>query len=170
MEYGTKINEDYAIINQHQANDSYVKYVAYDQTDCGTRKFFSKKHINLISSKVTQLLMGVDHKNRPIIVPDTTIESVMSSVFNSYIPEDTGIIHNKIVSSNKPYSCTQQLTDQVIEIIVNDVKNNLGMEECNRKLSIWDSILGDFNKHGLMPHSHIKLNNRKPPLQFNMNY
>ena len=159
MEYGTPIN------------DNYIKYVGYEQTDCGTKKFFSAENVRLISRKVTQLLMGVDPQNRPIIVPDETIGGVMSAVVSTFIPQNTGDIYSRfIIASNEPYSCTQDMTDQVIEIIVNDVKNNLGMEQCNRTLSIWDSILGDFNKHGLMPHPPIKINNRKPPTQFNMNY
>jgi hypothetical protein len=52
-----------------------------------------------------------------------------------------------------------------------DVKGNLGMDDNNSKLTIWTTVLGDFNEHGLQSHPKIKLREKRPaPLQFNMNY
>ena len=45
------------------------------------------------------------------------------------------------------------------------------MEENNRKLTIWTTVYGDFNQHGLQQHSKIKVRNKRPnPMEFNMNY
>jgi hypothetical protein len=63
------------------------------------------------------------------------------------------------------------MNDQVINIITTDVKNNLEAEQCNSKLSIWTTVLGDFNEHGLRQHGPIKLKERRPTtMLFNMNY
>ena len=160
MEYATPIN------------DMYMKHVAYDQTNDDTNELFSPENIKLISKKVTQLLMGVDPQNRPIIVPDKTIGSVLSSVFGTFVPQNVGDINSRYIlpCSDEHCSNNQAIIDQAIEIIVSDVRNNLGIEQCNKSLSIWDSVLGDFNRHGLMPHSQIKINHNKLPTQFNMMY
>ena len=158
MEYATPINE------------MYIKHAAYDPIN-DDDELFSPENIKLISRKVTQLLMGVDPKNRPIIVPDKTIGSVLSSVFSTFVPQNIGDINSRfILPCNEPCSNNQAIIDQAIEIIVSDVRNNLGVEQCNETLSIWDSVLGDFNRHGLMPHPQIKINNNKLPTQFNMMY
>ena len=36
------------------------------------------------------------------------------------------------------------------------------MEENNKKLTIWTTVFGDFNSHGLRSHAPIKLRERKP--------
>ena len=63
------------------------------------------------------------------------------------------------------------MMDEVINIITTDVKVNLGMEENNAKLTVWTTVLEDFNEHGLRSHSKIKLRENRPqPMMFNMNY
>jgi len=65
----------------------------------------------------------------------------------------------------------QDMIQQTIEIITSEVKNNLEMEENNRKLTVWTTVLGDFNEQGLRSHPEIKIRQKRPtPMQFNMNY
>lgn len=171
MEYATGICGEIC-------NDQYIKHVGYTDHICDsfcepscTRRFYSQSNINKISRKITELLMGVDKNNRPIIVPDKTICSVMSAVYQSFRPE-TGDIHSRyIVPKERDQNYVQRMIDEVINIITTNVKDSLGMEECNKKLSIWTTVLGDFNKHGLKSHSKIKLRENRPmPMMFNMNY
>jgi hypothetical protein len=172
MEYATEIMSPVC-------DDNYIKHVGYSQHICDDacgesciQKFFSQKNINKISCKITELLQGVDKNNRPIIVPDKTICSVMNSVNNNFRPE-TGDIYSRYTISpiTKNQNLIQQMMDQVINIIVTDVKVNLGMEECNSKLTIWTTILGDFNNHGLRSHPPIKIREKRTqPMMFNMNY
>lgn len=171
MEYATNICGEVC-------NDSFIKYVGYSDHMCGSecgescvRQLFSKSNIKKISYKITELLMGVNKDNRPIIVPDKTICSVMSSVYSNFRPE-TGDIHTRyIVPKAREQNYTQRMMDEVINIITSHVRTSLGMEECNRNLSIWTTVLGDFNKHGLQSHSKIKLRERRPdPMMFNMHY
>jgi hypothetical protein len=161
-----------------KCNDQYIKHVGYSDHICGEkcgpscmRSFYSKKNIQQISCKITELLMGVDKNNRPIVVPDKTICSVMSAVYENFRPETGDIYTRYNIPKARGQNYVQRMIDEVINIITTDVKNNLGMEECNRNLSIWTTVLGDFNEHGLQSHSKIKLRENRPmPMQFFMNY
>lgn len=167
MEYGTLIGN-----NQH-CNDNYTQHVLYTEHDnyC-IKKLFGAQTRRTISSKITELLAGVDPQNRPIIVPDKTICSVLDSVYNNFRPA-TGDIYARynIPSGVNPENYLQSIVDQTIEIIVSDVKNNMLMEQNNSNMSVWTTVLGDFNEHGLQQHPKIKVRNKRPtPMQFHMRY
>jgi hypothetical protein len=160
-------------------NDQFIKHVGYKEhicsQQCGSllcpRQFYSKENIKIISEKITQLLMGVNKDNRPIIVPDKTIYSVMSSVYENFRPETGDIFTRYIVPKSRSIGYIQNMTDKVINIIVTNVRVTLETEENNSKLTVWTTVLGDFNEHGLRSHSKIKLREKRPqPLMFNMNY
>lgn len=150
---------------------NYIKNVGYTESNPGVSAYFSPSTLRIISSKITELLMGVDPLNRPIIVPDSTIAKVMSDIYESFRPETSDIHTRYVVSRGTSDSYVQQMIDQVIEVITSDVRNNLGMEQTNRKLSAWTTILGTFNDNLLRSHPPIKIRNRHPTYgQFNMNY
>lgn len=164
MEYGISIDNS-------SRDLSYVRHVGYQESNDCIRSFFNPSTVKTISSKVTQLLQGVDPYNRPIIVPDKTIANVMDSVYNNFRPETGDMYARYNIPGNSEDNYIQKMIDETIEIIVSDVKNNIGMEECNRKLSVWTTVLGDFNDKGLRSHPQIKLRKKRPtPMQFNMNY
>ena len=173
MEYGKKIyGGDCGPIAPAVVNDSFIKHVGYEESNLCIKKYYSQNTIDTISHKITQLLQGVDPKNRRIIVPDKTISSIMNAVKSDYRPP-IGDIHSRYIvpSGINSESYVQNMIDEVIEIITSDVRNNVGMEEANSKLSIWTTVYGDFNKHGLQAHAPIKIRNKRPtPMQFNMNY
>lgn len=166
MQYGTEICQDAFCDN------NYVKHVGYKQNNECIKKYYSIETLKTISHKITELLQGVDPNNRPIIVPNKTICSVMSDIYNSYRPP-TGDIYTRYIvpSGTTSESYVQNMIDQVIEVITSDVKNNLGMEECNKNLTIWNTVYGDFNLNGLRQHPPIKIRNKHPQqMAFNMNY
>lgn len=174
MEYGELID---SIISESKydtsiCSDLYTKHVGFSDNNPCYASFFSAGTIRTISKKITQLLQGVDPKNRPIIVPDNLIINIMNSIYTNYRPI-TGDIYSRY---NIPNGATVQsyvtdMIDQVIEVIVSDVKANLGMEQANSSLSIWTTVLGDFNEKGLRAYAPIKVLNKRPnPFQFNMNY
>ena len=171
MEHGTEIYGE-------KCNDQFIKHVGYNDHTCGPycgqscmQSFFSKKNIEKMSSKITELLMGVNKDNRPIIVPDITICSVMSAVNENFRPETGDIYGRYNIPKARESNYVQTMIDEVINIITTDVKINLGMDECNQNLSVWTTVLGDFNAHNLRSHSKIKLRERRPqPLAFQMNY
>ena len=163
MEYATEICGEIC-------NDQFIKHVGYIDNIC-IKNLYSKGNINKISCKITELLMGVNKDNRPIIVPDKTICSVMSAVYENFTPETGDIYSRYNIPKAQETDYIQRIIDEVINIITADVKVNIGMEECNKNLSIWTTVLGDFNLHNLRSHSKIKLRERRPqPMAFQMNY
>ena len=167
MEYATEIY-----------NDQFIKHVGFSDHQCGDscglgciQKLFSKQSIDRISSKITELLQGVDKNNRPIVIPHKTIASVLSAVYENFRPETGDIYGRYNIPKAGGGNYTSRMIDETINIITTDVKVNLGMEKCNENLSIWTTVLGDFNKHGLRQHPPIKLRERRPqPMAFQMNY
>jgi hypothetical protein len=165
MEYATEICGPIC-------DDNYIKHVGYKESNPCIRQYFDVSTVRTISKKVTELTLGVDPQNRPIVVPSSTICNVMSDIYESYRPS-TGDIYSRYIvpSGTTSESYVQNMIDQVIEVIVSDIRNNLEMEENNRKLSVWSTVYGDFNDQGLRQHPPIKVRNRHPAYgQFNMNY
>ena len=86
MENGKLISDDGLINNGEPlvCNDSFMRHVGYtESTDC-IRRLYNPKNIKNMSKTITNLLTGVDPQNRPIIVPDSTICSVISDIYDSY--------------------------------------------------------------------------------------
>ena len=164
MEYGTEIKCGEVM------NDSYVRFVGF-QSSVDLNYYFSKENVKIISNEITELLKGVDPDNRPIIVPDRTILNILDGVYNTYRPPTGDIYGRYNVPTGDNTGYLQDMIMQTIEIITSDVKNNLEMDENNRKLTVWTTVLGDFNEKGLRSHSDIKIRQKRPtPMQFNMNY
>lgn len=173
MEYGKPIECDLGISREcpEKCDDNYQRFVGYEQYNECIRKLFAPKTIDKLSRKITQLLQGVDPKGRPIIVPNRRICTVLSSVYNGYRPPTGDIYSRYIVPNNEQTDMVQSILDQTVEIITENVRNNLGIEENNSKLSAWVQVYGDFNPHGLRRYSPIKLKRRRATrMQFNMNY
>ena len=169
MEFGSIIQTPKLV-----GSDLETKYVGFNDFDLCLRQFFSQNTIDIISHKITQLLMGVDPQNRPIIVPDRQIGFVMDSVYKNFTPYNAGDIYTRydIPSGSNTQSYLQNMVDQVIEIIYSDVKNNLEIEQNNAKLSIWTTVLGEgMNQHQLRSFAPIKTRLKRPaPMQFFQNY
>ena len=77
------------------------------------------------------------------------------------------------------YSLNQRYDTDYVQKIMNHTQetvysyyiSNAKRLECNKSLSVWDSVLGDFNKNGLRAHPPIKLNNKRNlDMNFNMRY
>lgn len=174
MENGKLISDDGLIDNGEPlvCNDSFMRHVGYkENTDC-IRRLYNPKNIKTMSKNITKLLTGVDPQNRHIVVPNSTICSVMSDIYDSYRPA-TGDIFSRytIPTENNFDSYVQEIITQTIEVITSDVRNNLETEENNRKLTIWTTVYGDFNAHQLRQHAPIKVLNKRPnPMEFHMRY
>lgn len=161
MEYAVDIFESVPSYVNH-----YVGFIEHTcDTRCGNtciKSLFSRNSLKCISFKITALLSGVGTDNRPIIVPDATISGILSEVYTNFRP-----INSAVTS----VSYNDVIITETINIIVADVRNNLEIEEINSKLTIWTTVLGDFNEHGLRSHPIIKLREKRPmPMMFNMNY
>jgi hypothetical protein len=167
MEYATEICND-AVLD----SNSY-KYIGWQGTESNRSNYnslFDINNLTQIQKKITELLRGVDPKGRPIIVPIKTISSVLSECYQSNSPV-VGDIHSRfIIEGESTRNDCVEIVDRTIQIIVSQIRNEIETVENNNKLTIWNSLYGDFNKHGLRGHSGIKLNKRRPSLGFYWNY
>jgi len=154
-----------------QYNDNYIRYIGFDETNACAQELFSPGTISMISKKITQLLIGVHPENRPIVVPIRTITSVISNIYDNYRPQTGDIYGRYNIPSQKQQSDVQTIIDRTIEIITSQIRNDYTILKNNSKLTIWNTVYGDFNEGGLRQHSPIKINNRRPnPMEFHMRY
>lgn len=110
-------------------------------------RYFSEQHISLVSNKVTQLLTGIHPDGLKIIVSNENIQSVMYNVYN-----------------NNRWN-VRDMTDEVIEVIYNQIKNEFDTIKTNNKLNKWNIYFDGVN--GIRQHAPLKLReNRVAPMQF----
>jgi hypothetical protein len=85
---------------------------------------------------------------------------------------DIGAIYSKDTIPNiEERNDIRNFINQTITIVVSAIRDEIEMTENNKKLSIWDTVLGDFYSQGLRQHPPIKLRNKHPQyMAFNMNY
>lgn len=150
---------------------NYLRHPGWDEFNECFRQLYSKDTIKTISKKVTELTRGVDKLNRPIIVPDMRICEVIDGVYQGFRPPTGDIYSRYIVPNDQQASMVQNIIDQTIEVITNHIRNEIGIEQENQKLSAWVQVYGDFNTHGLRQFPPIKIKERHANyMQFNMNY
>ena len=169
MEYAVSIDPAF----QKKCPKEYLKYVGYNTQNQYTSLLFKPEVVDYISKQVTRYLAAkrVEPSGRPIIVPDTPSCHVLSSVYDAYQPNTGDIMTRYVIEPAKPDNYVKNIVDQTIEIIVSNVADNLEIDANNEKLTIWTTVLGNFNPHGLLSHSKIKVNDRHPNFgEFNMNY
>ena len=143
----------------HYQNLSHVGY--YQTSNESTDILSSPEILNYISEKITHILSKLEIVENTIIVPTNRIAQVMDEVYTSFRP-NVGSIYNRYhIPNDEPTNYIKKIIDETISIIVSDVSNHFEMEKANSKLSIWDTVLGDFNRHGLRSHPEIKLLNRR---------
>ena len=168
MEYAQSVYND-----ELPCDDNFTRYVGYsygdDQSAYCIKKYYSHETRQIISHKVTELLEGVHPQGKKIVVTDSDICKTMSTIQNNYRPS-VGDIYSRYIIPSKPENYVRDMIDQVIEAIVSQAKTQYITEECNRKLTVWTTVLGDFNAEGLRSHSQLKIREDSIPMLFNMNY
>lgn len=158
------------------ADENGMRFVGWKNNDLITGcidEYYSPKTVEIIQNKITELTMGIDPYDRPIIVPQNTIISVMNEVQLKNRPKTGDIYTRYIIPDPSPHNVVQEMIDKVIQIIYSDIKANIGMAVNNSKLSIWSIQYGEGNIAGLqaVPRGFAKINHRRnTKALFNMNY
>ncbi len=157
---------DFINPSQYIGLDAQVSY------DTLSLRLYTKKSVTFIQKKVSEYLIGVDSKNRTIIPSEKIVISVIFCIKKNYRPKEIGDIYGRFLVIDDNYrNDYDAIIDQAISILVRNISTELGMEEHNSKLSIWTTVLGDFNEHGLRSHSTIKIRNKRPdPYLISMRY
>jgi hypothetical protein len=143
-------------------NSACTQYVLYDGLpDAVQEELFTTDTIKNISQTITKVLRGT-LPTRDIIVADHVICDVLSNIYQNYIPQTGDIYSRYIIPLDNQSSCSWMgnIIQQAIQVIVSNVKNTYDMEKQNKDLTIWTTILGESNKHGLRSHPPIKIRKR----------
>lgn len=157
-------------------NDNYAyvgNFLNTERQNTCYNKLFEKATVDYISKTLTELLRGVDPNGKKIVITDNVITNAISSQYQALVPQVGDIYSRYQVMADEELSRNdvQEIINRTIAVIYDYVKNQIEMEENNSKLTIWDTILGDFNKQGLRQYTTLKTKKRRPdPFLFNMNY
>ena len=160
---------------QNNNDTNFYAHVGWEQTGSDSdvlSYLFSNKTLNVISNQISDALRGVDPQGRRIIIPNDKISNVLSSVFRFGTRTNIGNIYSKdTIPQNENRNDVRNIINQTINIIVSAIRDEIEMIENNKKLTAWNSVLGDFNSQGIRQHAPIKLRNKHPQyMAFNMNY
>lgn len=133
------------------------------------RQLFTKRTVKIIQIKVYEyLLKAMDKK----IIPSERITiTALYGVFENHIPR-TGDIYGKyLVVDETQRDDYGYIVDKTISLLISGIQTDLEMQDANSKLSIWNTVLGDFNENGLRQFPPIKLRERGPDrMLFHMKY
>jgi hypothetical protein len=166
------MNENY--INSSY-NTGYLANVGWDETTSGNQQIdylFSDANIESLIIAIKDALRNADPKGRPIIVSKDIVIGVLSNVYRFGTRQNIGDIYSRYIVPQEQTRCDiRTINNQVINIISSNIRNEIEMTENNKKLTVWSTLLGDFNNEGLRAHPPIKIKRRHPQyMAFNMNY
>lgn len=157
-----------------QYDDGYMRYVGWDNTIAENANYqflFANERMLTYQNKITQLLEGVSPDGRPIQVPLDKIGHVISQCFETNRPMVGDMYSRYIQPQTVGRDDIALIVDRAINIIVSQIRSEYAMIRTNRGLTVWNSVLGDFNKAGLRAHPPIKLRKGGPEkMQFHMRY
>lgn len=146
--------------NSNICDNNSMRYVGWKQSNDCIQKYFSEETVVTISRKVTELTLGVHPSGRPIVVPKDNICSLMSEIYTNYRPAAGDIYSRYTIPTNQPQNYVQSMIDQVIEVIVSNIRSSVGMDTNNKSLTRWTTVYGSFNAHGLRQTGPIKVRKR----------
>lgn len=135
-------------------DNRYTSIVGWEQTanGAGYKFFFSRENMSFISSEITRLLKPFGIHVR---VSDEVIGGVMSDIIRAQNPILGDIQTRLIIPKDEPRNDAKSMTEQTINVIMNQILSEQQQAKCNSKLSIWAALRGDFNPHG-RAHSKIR--------------
>jgi hypothetical protein len=137
-------------------DNRYTSLVGWDMTadsaGAGYKFFFSQETVDFIGSEITRVLKGF---GMDIRVAPHVIGSAMSDVIRAQNPV-LGDIHTRYtMPKDPPRNDARSMINEVINVIVNQILTEQQVACSNAKLSVWSSVLGNFNAHGLRQYSLI---------------
>jgi hypothetical protein len=119
----------------------------------GYRLFFSKDNMKFLSEQITQLLKK---NGQNMKVTDEVLGGVMSDVFRDNSPHIGDIYSLFTIPDRYGRDDVHQMNTRTIFIIVNTILDEIQTIHYNRSLTVWSTVLGDFNEQGLRSHDILK--------------
>jgi hypothetical protein len=134
------------------------------------RAFFTDRTLQHISAEVTARLDGVNEQGKPIRVSSVVIAHAMDGVFARMDhPGRSGSFPDP--ASARAGAALHYLTEQTIFLVADAVRTEVENIQDTAKLTVWTTVLGEHNEHGLRAHPEVFIRGkRKPNAQFYMRY
>jgi len=159
---------------QMQDSNRYA-FAGYDTTYDDLvlhQQVFSVKNIETLSAIITQGTKGLDPYGRNIVVPAERIAQVLSSVFRYGTRAHVGDIYTRYnIPQERARNDLDNINLQTLNIILSTIRDEYDTIRNNQQLSVWTTVLGDFNTNGLRSHDVLKIRRKMPQrMMFNMNY
>ena len=153
----------------------YQSHVGWENTSNnspGLEYLYSQENLLNLQKIITKSLEGVHPEGKNIIVPVENIQNVISNIYENVNRTEIGSIYSRdVIAPAKKRNDVETINKQSIQAIVNMLRSQFEMEANNKKLTVWNTVYGDFNKEGLRGHAPIKLRNKHPQyMAFNMKY
>lgn len=151
---------------------AYVGWPTTASDDTNVAYLFSEANLVALRDQIATALAGVDPQGRTIHVSLENIAGMLSNVYRNSTRAKIGDIHSRYIVPQDQGRCDlREINNITVNIIVRTIRDQYDTIENNKKLSIWTTVLGDFNKEGLRSHAPIKIRRRHPQyMAFNMNY
>lgn len=168
----------YSSLNNYHdtyAEQNYMAHVGWSTTSNdneGLKLLLSVENIDNLSKVITEQLVRIDPLKRRIRVSNEQIASVLSSIYQNGTRTNIGDIYTRYIIPQKEPRCDlRTICNQTIQVIVSTIRDEIETTEKNKKLTIWNTLYGDFNKEGLRAHAPIKIRRKHPQyMAFNMKY
>lgn len=161
--------------NETPYNSSYMAYVGWQNTsndDPTITYLFSEANLMALQAQIAHALQGVEPQGREIRVTLPRIAEVLSNMYQNATRTRVGDIYSRYIVPQDQNRCdVREINNLTINVIVRAVKDEYETIANNQRLTVWSTLLGDFNKEGLRSHPPIKIRRRHPQyMAFNMNY
>ena len=150
---------------------SYLANVGWhtiNENNAGYKIFFSEENMNMLSSIIFKKLQA---HGLYMVVTKRVIAGIMSDLLRKHSAKLADIHSIFTIPDELPRNDLATLNERVVNTIVSTIVNEDDMRRMNESLNIWDTVYGDFNRHGLRAHSKIRKRERDYLKgQFNINY
>jgi len=161
--------------NLTSLNSSYMAYVGWENTSANDpllEYLFSVENLQQLSQTISKKLEGVDPQGRTIQVSLDKIANVLSNMYRNATRMQIGDIYSRYVVPQCSSRCdVSEINNLTMNTIIKAIRDEYETIENNKKLTVWTTVLGDFNKEGLRSHGPIKIRRRHPQyMAFNWNY
>lgn len=155
-------------------SQKYINWSSIVDQSPELQKLLSEENLTYCQKEITRLLKGVHPEGRDIIVTKRSISALLFSIYDEHVKtfKQVGDIYSRYVLPIELHrDDLSRIVDKTIRTIVNTERTEYETIRNNQRITVWNTMYGDFNQEGLRAHSTIKLRERRPaPLQFHMNY
>jgi len=131
-------------------DDKYLSLVGWEATaegaDSGYHYFWSKENMDFISGEITRQLrqFGLN-----ICATPEVIAGAMSGIARAQNPVLGDIFTRYNIPKDPPRNDAKSMTEQVINVIINQILGEQQQGCCSSQLSIWSTVKGDFSPWGI---------------------